>query len=228
MRSLGIAWGAIAQFSAFHLLQRLIPLTPLQSRLENCLLTSFFILASQIWITIKHSPLSFSLTSTGVCLAFTPISTSTLLSISLSSLPGYPTQTHQQNQRKNITLSFSATSSQIFFSFLGISTTLSLSLFLSFAPKNLSSSLQLSQPLVEEPKREREKNGIILWSSTWRSKGRREDLQNQVRLVPLHWQRHGSQARHSLFSDFFLIDFYIYLIWLRCFWIWVIIQSFWL
>ena len=33
----------------------------------------------------------------------------------------------------------------------------SLTLFLSFAPKNLSFSLQLSQPLVEEPKREIER-----------------------------------------------------------------------
>ena len=102
-------------------------------------------------------------------------------------------------------------------------------LFLSFALKNLSFSLQLSRPIVEEPKK-RERNGVVFWSSTWRSKGRREDLQNQVRSVPHRWQRRWSQARYSLFSYFLFIfiDFYTYSIWLRRVWFSVIIQSLWL
>ena len=46
--------------------------------------------------------------STGVSLASTTLSTSTLPSTSSSPLPAYPTQTHQQNRRININSPFEA------------------------------------------------------------------------------------------------------------------------
>ena len=152
-------------------------------------------------------------TSTGVSLASTTLSTTTLPSTT-------STQTHQQNRRKNITLPFSATSSRIFFSFLEISATLSL--YLSFALKNLSFSLQLSQPLVEEPKREREKK-MASFSESPPGDPKVGEKIFKTKCAQCNTVDKGAGHRQGIhfFSDFLFIfiDFYMYSIWLRRVWI---------
>ena len=104
------------------------------------------------------SALSFFPTSTGVPLAFTSYHSLNLhaslnLIVTAASIPN--SDPSAKSKKKHHALFLGHLFSNILLFPRNFSN--SLTLFLSFAPKNLSFSLQLSQPLVEEPKREIER-----------------------------------------------------------------------
>ena len=105
--------------------------------------------------------------------------------------------------------------------FLEISAnSLSFCLFLSFALKNLSFSLQLSRPIVEEPKKERE---MASFSEAPPGDPKVGEKIFKTKCAQCHTVDKGAGHKQGIHFFFLLIYlfiyFYIYSIWLRRVWI---------
>ena len=96
----------------------------------------------------------------------------------------------------------------------------SFSLFLSFALKNLSFSLQLSRPIVEEPKKERE---MASFSEAPPGDPKVGEKIFKTKCAQCHTVDKGAGHKQGIHFFFLLIYlfiyFYIYSIWLRRVWI---------